>query len=282
MLLVITSTANPRVKALVRLQKRSERDTTGRFLVEGVREAGRAVAAGVEVETLVVCADLVPPGGAEVVRAARATGAEALEVGEAVFRRVSGRSGGADGVLLVARTPDTALDDLALGATPLVLVAAGIEKPGNLGAMLRSAAAAGADALVLADPVTDVFNPNVVRASMGALFTVPVGVGAAADVVAWARGRGLRLVVTTPHATAAHWDAPLAGPAAVVIGSEAEGVDRTWFGAADDLVTIPMPGTEPGAHGVDSLNAASTAAVLLFEAVRQRRVPGFPGAGGRQ
>ncbi len=270
---VITSTANPRVKAIVRLGKRTEREASGRFVVEGVREAGRAVAAGVEVVTLVVCPELVPPGGAEVVRAARATGAEVLEVGEAVFHRVSGRSGGADGVLLVARTPTTALDDLRLGPTPLVLVAAGIEKPGNLGAMLRSAAAAGADALVLADPVTDVFNPNAVRASMGALFAVPVGVAPAPDVVAWAHDQGLRLVVTTPDAATPHWDAPLAGPVAVVIGSEAEGVDRTWFDAADDLVTIPMPGTERADQGVDSLNAASTAAVVLFEAVRQRRSP---------
>lgn len=269
---MITSTANPRVKGLLRLQKRSVREETGRFLVEGVREAGRAVAAGAEVDTLVVCADLVPPGGGEVVRAARATGAEVVEVGEHVFRRVSARTG-PDGVMLVVRTHPTGLADLALSATPLVLVAAGIEKPGNLGAMLRSAAAAGVDALVLADPVTDVFNPNVVRASMGALFTVPVGVAAAADVVEWARGGGLRLVVSSPGAAVAHWDAPLAGPVAVVVGSEADGVDRTWFTAADDLVTIPMPGADGAAtgDGVDSLNAASTAAVLLFEAVRQRR-----------
>lgn len=262
---VITSTANPQVKAIVKLAKRSERDATGLFVVEGVREAGRAVAAGIAVDTLVVAPDLVPRGGADVVRAARATGARVLEVADHVFQRVSARTG-PDGVLLVARQPATDLAALGLGGTPLVLVAAGIEKPGNLGAMLRSAAAAGAAALVLADPVTDVFNPNAVRASMGALFTVPVAVGSSTEVVAWARAVGLRLVVTTPRADTPHWDAPLAGPAAVVIGSEADGADDAWFAAADDLVTIPMPGDD----GVDSLNAASTAAVLLFEAVRQR------------
>lgn len=262
---VITSTANPQVKAMVKLGKRSERDATGLFVVEGVREAGRAIAAGIAVDTLVVAPDLVPRGGADVVRAARSTGARVLEVSEPVFTRVSARTG-PDGVLLVAHQPSTDLAALAVGTDALVLVAAGIEKPGNLGAMLRSAAAAGADALVLADPVTDVFNPNAVRASMGALFTVPIGVGSTAEVVAWARDAGLRLVVTTPAASTPHWDAPLAGPAAVVIGSEADGADDAWFAAADDLVTVPMPGSD----GVDSLNASSTAAVVLFEAVRQR------------
>ena len=271
---VITSTANPQVKAIVRLQKRSERDATGLFVVEGAREAGRAVAAGIAVDTLVVAPDLVPRGGADAVRAARATGARVLEVSPSVFGRISGRTG-PDGVALVARRPATALAALALGPTPLVLVAAAIEKPGNLGAMLRSAAAAGADALVLADPVTDVFNPNAVRASMGALFTVPVGVGTTAEVVAWAHERGLRLVVTSPAATTAHWDAPLAEPTAVVIGSEANGVEDAWFRAADERVTVPMADHD----GVDSLNASATAAVVLFEAVRQRAGGAHEGAG---
>jgi RNA methyltransferase, TrmH family len=251
---VITSTSNPRIKAIRRLAKRRERDAEGLFVIEGERELRRAVDASVEIAVVVAAREIAAPPGAEV-----------LEVSPGVLDALVYREGG-DGVLAVARMFDTGLDALALGEQPLVLVAAGIEKPGNLGAMLRSAAAAGVDALIVADPVTDVFNPNVVRASVGALFTVPVAVAEVGAVVAWLRAREVRILATTPEGAMPHWDADLRAGAAIVIGSEAEGLPREWLDAADERIVVPMP----GAHGIDSLNASSTAAVVLFEAVRQR------------
>jgi RNA methyltransferase, TrmH family len=269
---VITSTANPRVKAILRLGKRREREAAGRFVVEGRREVQRALAAGVELDELVTCPPLHgPPGGdgaaatAELVADAAAAGAAVTEVAESVFARLSHRQG-PDGVLAVARTFPTDLDRLAPGPVPLVLVVAGLEKPGNLGSVLRSAAAAGADAVVVADPVTDLVNPNVVRASQGAVFAVPVAVAGAEATLAWLRHHGLPVFAAGPGGTTPHWALPLAGPAALVVGAEDRGLPETWFAAADRRVVIPMPGD----RGVDSLGAAAAAAVLLFEAVRQR------------
>ena len=303
---MITSTANPRVKAVLALRKRRERDRTGRFLVEGRRELARALAAGVAVHEVLVCRALLARhvgvvdrakatravvtganggagvvehanmagamvtdagGGVGVVDQAEVAGAVVTEVAEGVFARVSYRDN-PDGVLGVARAFDTGLDglDLTGEADPLVLVVAEVEKPGNLGTMLRSASAAGASAVVVADPVTDVFNPNVVRSSQGALFGVPVAVGETAAVVAWLRRHGLRIYAAGPEGTRPYWRLPLAGPSALVVGSEQRGLPPEWFDAADEQVVIPMPGS----GGVDSLNAAAAAAVLLFDAVRQR------------
>jgi RNA methyltransferase, TrmH family len=261
---VITSTANPRVKGALRLRKRRERDRGGRFLVEGRRELGRALGAGMAVDEVLACPALLR-GDTAVLDLAAAAGAAVTEVTEGVFSRLSLRKG-PDGVLGVARTFPTDLDGLAAGDDSLVLVVAEIEKPGNLGAMLRSASAAGASAVVVADPVTDVFNPQVVRASQGALFGVPIGVGDTASALGWLRGHGLRVYAAGPGGTAPYWRLPLAGPSALVVGSEHRGLPDAWFAAADERVVIPMP----GGAGVDSLNAASAAAVLLFEAARQR------------
>lgn len=269
---MITSTANPRVKGALRLRKRRERDHTGRFLVEGRRELSRALGAGVRVDEVLACRSLIGPDSAVLDRAA-AAGAEVVEVAESVFGRLSLREG-PDGVLGVARTFATGLDDLddtdtETGAgrpVPLVLVVAEVEKPGNLGAMLRTASAAGATAVVVADPVTDVFNPQVVRASQGALFGVPLGVGDTPAAVAWLRRHGLRIYAAGPGATEPYWRLPLSGPSALVVGSEHRGLPEAWFAAADGRVVIPMPGS----GGVDSLNAAAAAAVLLFDAARQR------------
>ncbi|MDQ3741668.1 MAG: RNA methyltransferase [Actinomycetota bacterium] len=255
---MITSTSNPRVKELQRLRKRRERDATGTFLVEGARELERAVAAGVEVVQVVRCGDGAVPGGVPV-----------LDVAENVWRALALRED-TERVLGVARAFPTGLDRLDLPADPLVLVAAGIEKPGNLGAMLRTAAAAGVAAVIVADPVVDLFNPNVVRASVGALFATPVAAAPAGEVVAFLRERGVRVFATTPEGAAvAHFEAPLAAGAAVVVGPEDTGLPPAWLDAADERIVVPMP----GGAGVDSLNAASTAAVVLFEAVRQRSGP---------
>ena len=261
--MVLTSTANPRVKDVVGLRKPRERRASGRFVVEGRRELTRCLAAGGAVETVYWCGVL----GGDPPAAAR-QGVELVEVSRPIFEKMSLREG-PDGILGVAHDLPTSLDAIDLPADPLVLVATGIEKPGNLGTMIRSAAAAGAHAVVVADPVTDVVNPNVVRASQGALFDIPVGVAASADeAIAWLGARGVALVAADPDAALPYWDAPLDRAAGIVIGAEHAGLAPAWRAAATGI-GIPMAGTP----GVDSLNASAAAAVLLFDAARRRARP---------
>ena len=259
--MILTSTSNPRVKDVVGLRKARERRTSGRFVVEGRRELERCVAAGVAVESIYWCPDLGADGG----HPSWFPGtAEVVEVARPVFERMSMREG-PDGVLGVALDFPTSLDEVALPTDPLVLVMVGIEKPGNLGTMARSALAAGAAALVLADPVTDPTNPNAIRASQGAIFDLAIATASTDDVIGWLERQGIAAFAADPGTEVAYWDAPLAGPAAIVIGAEHAGLPDAWRRAATP-VGIPMS----GAAGADSLNAAAAAAVLLFDAVRQR------------
>jgi len=260
----ITSPANPRIKHLVRLRERRERDQSGLFLIEGYRELSRALEGGVELTELYSCPSLyLGEHEGALVEAAIAAGAELVPVAESPFRKASYRDR-PEGLLGVARQFPTGLERLQPGPDPLLLVVEAIEKPGNLGTMLRTAEAAGAAAVVVCDPATDPFNPNVVRASLGTLFSVPVVVGDTPGAIARLRALGIRTVATTPSASLAYWEADLTGPVAVVVGSEQYGLSATWLEAADLRVVIPMPGS------VDSLNAAMAAGVVLFDAVRQR------------
>ena len=260
----ITSTANPRLKGLVRLRDRRERDLSGLFLIEGYRELRRALEGGVSLAEVWCCPALyLGQNETALVESARAGGAEIVEVAEAPFRKAAYRDR-PEGLLAVAHQFPTGLDRLDLGPTSLLLVVEGIEKPGNLGTMMRTAEAAGAAALIVCDPTTDPFNPNVVRASLGTLFALPLAVADTPDTIAWLHARGIRTVATTPSATQPHWQADLTGAVAVVVGSEQYGLSTAWLQGATEQVLIPMPGT------VDSLNAAMAAGVVLFEAVRQR------------
>lgn len=252
---VITSTTNPLVKDLVRLRSRRHRDREKRFLIEGRREIALAMRGGVELHRLVVCPDL----GGEAI-----TGHPLVEMAEAPFRKVSVRQN-PDGFLAVADHLDARLDRLRLPEGALVLWVESIEKPGNLGAMLRTADAVGVDGVIVTDPTTDIHNPNVVRASQGALFTVAVAVASAAEAADRLAREGIRLVALTPAASNSLWDTDLAGPVAVAIGAEATGLSPEVVAVAAEEVMIPMSGA------VDSLNASVAAAVVLYEAARQRR-----------
>lgn len=261
----ITSPQNQRVKDLVRLRQRRERDESGLFLIEGYRELTRALEAGVVFTDLYVCPPLYlgsnEPG---LIAAITTAGAPITELGETAFRKVSYRDR-PEGLLGVARQSPTTLDRLPQTATPLILVVESIEKPGNLGTMLRTADAAGVAAVVVCDPATDPYNPNVVRASLGTLFTVPLAIATTSETIDWLSKRGIRSVATIPGARTAIWDADLTGAVALVIGSEQYGLSPTWRRQADLEVALPMAGS------ADSLNAAMAAGIALFEAVRQRR-----------
>lgn len=264
----ITSVSNPRVKGLVRLRERRHRDESGLFLVEGYRELDRALDAGVDIGEIYACPGLFLGGNEpRLIERAVAAGAELVELAEAPFRKVSYRDR-PEGLVAVARRFDTGLGRLEPHGDSLVLVVEAIEKPGNLGTMLRTADAAGVGAVVVCDPTTDPFNPNVVRSSLGTLFTVPLAVATTADTVAALRSRGIRAIATTPATSRLHWEADYRGGVAVVVGSEQYGLSDAWLAAADERVRIPMSGS------ADSLNAAMAAGVVLFEAVRQRSIAG--------
>ena len=251
---MITSPSNPLVKELVRLRSRRHRDRSQQFVIEGVRPLAIAAGAGVEILQQVVCPEL---GG-------RATFQDVpvVEMSAGPFRKASQRQG-PDGVMGVARHLDTRLE--ALPSSPsLVLLVEAIEKPGNLGAMLRTADAAGADAVVVTDPATDVHNPNVIRASQGALFTVPLAVSHRDGTLEWLRSNRVRLVTTSPNAGRAPWEIDLTVPVAIAVGAEAVGLSPELIDASEEELRIPMSGT------VDSLNASVSAAVVLYEARRQR------------
>jgi TrmH family RNA methyltransferase len=261
---VITSPTNPRIKALVRLRDRRHRDRSGTFLVEGFRELHRALQGGVEIESLYVCPSLfLGENTPALVERVAATGAEVIEVAERAFRKVSYRDR-PEGLLAVARQFPTDLGRIRPGPDPLVLVVESIEKPGNLGTMLRTADAAGAS-VVVCDPTTDPFNPNVVRASLGTLFLVPLAICTSREALEWARSAGMTIVATTPEGEDLYWDVDLRSGVALAIGSEQYGLTPTWLEGADVRVRIPMAGS------ADSLNAAMAAGIVLFEAVRQRQ-----------
>ncbi len=260
----ITSTANPRVKWLVSLRKRRSRDAEGVTVVEGLDELSLAVGAGVQVRALYYCRSLTRgSAGSELLGTLAATGAEIVLVGEEAFAKASYRES-PDGWLAVVPDPSRPLGELRVSERALLLVAESVEKPGNLGAMLRTADAAGVDAVVAASPVSDWGNPNVVRASKGAVFAVPVASAPSAEVVHWLSGLPVTTVVATPESDRLFTDLDLTGGVAVVVGAEHAGVSDIWHAAAGATCRIPMSGR------VNSLNVATSAALVLYEAVRQR------------
>jgi len=260
----ISSLQNPRVKQLVRLRDRRPRDEAGLFLVEGFREIRRALEKHVALHELYYSPDwFLGENEPALLAQAEAAGAQLFELSKEAFAKVAYRER-PDGLLAVAPQWKRRLTDLALREVPLLLVVEAIEKPGNLGTSLRGADAAGCDAVIVCDPVTDIFNPNVVRASTGVLFSVPLVVAESAAVHAWLREKSVRTVATTPAAEKIYSDVDLRGPLAVVMGSEQYGLSEFWLKHADWLVRIPMAGQ------ADSLNVAMATMITLFEAVRQR------------
>jgi RNA methyltransferase, TrmH family len=266
--LEITSPSNSRIKHLVTLRRRREREQAGLTLVEGSEEIGLALAAGVIPRALYYCPEIVGRDTAALAARAAGQGAEIVQVSRPVFAKIAYRES-PDGWLAVIPAVRTDLAKLGLGERPLVLICEGVEKPGNLGAILRTADAAGVSAVVAAGPVTDWGNPNVVRASKGTLFSVPVASATSADVLRWLDEQSLILVASTPASDELHTDADLTAPVAIAVGSEKHGLPGMWLEHADIRVRIPMFGR------ADSLNVATSAAILTYEAVRQRMLRGI-------
>lgn len=261
---LITSLQNARVKNLVKLRDRRTRDQQGLFIAEGYRAISRALEKDVRPTDVYFCPECFLGENEEaLLQSARDAGSQLFQLSKHAFEKVSYRDR-PEGLLAVIEQWSHTLDGLKLGAPPFLLVVEGIEKPGNLGTILRSADAAGVDAVICCNSVTDLFNPNVVRSSTGVLFSMPTVSVATDDVINWIRSNGIRSVATTPHTDQLHSQTDLTGPIAVVMGSEQFGLSETWLAACDQKVRIPMAGQ------ADSLNVAMATLVTLFEAVRQR------------
>ena len=260
----ISSLQNPRLKALVRLRDRRPREEAGLFLIEGYREVRRALEKKIPLQELYYAPDwFLGTNEPALLHTAEASGTRLFELSKDAFAKVAYRER-PDGLLAVAPQWRRTLEDLVLPPDPFLLVVEAIEKPGNLGTILRSADAAGCHAVIVCDPVTDLFNPNVVRASTGVLFSVPCVIAESSAVHAWLRAKGCRTIATTPAATTLYTQADLRGPLAIVMGSEQYGLSDFWLRESDLLVRIPMAGQ------ADSLNVAMATIISLFEAVRQR------------
>ena len=264
--LVITSLQNPRVKEVVRLRKRPHRDDDDLLMIEGYRELKRALDNGIKPLDLYYCPELFQgENEPELIQRCRVAGTDVLECARPVFEKMAYRDR-PEGLLALAPMINLKLSDLKLPENPLLIVAEAIEKPGNLGSILRSADAAGVHGVIVCDHCTDINNPNVVRSSIGTLFSLPVVNATSDEAMEWLRARNIRILAATPKAEKEYTDVDLKGGVAIVVGTEKYGLSDRWMDGADLKVRIPMLGQ------VDSLNVSCATTILMYEAVRQRRV----------
>lgn len=266
---IITSTQNPKIKRLKLLQQKSQyRRSEGVFVVEGQREVERCINAGYEVSTLWACPEIVgATAAADALIRHLAQHQPPLRprlVSHNVYQAIAYRDD-TEGIIAEVKVRTLTLGDIAFKGQPLVVVLESVEKPGNLGAILRSADAAGADAVIVCDPLTDLFNPNLIRASVGAAFSVPTVACTSAECVQWLQKKGIRILTAQLQDSLPYYSTNMRCGIAIVMGTEATGLTPIWRKAAYSHIRIPMLGA------VDSLNVSVSTAILLFEAVRQRQ-----------
>jgi RNA methyltransferase, TrmH family len=268
---MITSSQNPLIKTIARLQqKAAERKNTGLFVIEGRREVSLALRARTTVEHLLYCREIFKPDPNYPTDIVFSGDHKLIEVSRSVYNKLAYREN-TEGIMMVARRQDVCLKNLRTNPDPLILVLEGVEKPGNLGAILRTADAAGVDAVLICDQGTDIHNPNVIRSSLGCVFMVPVVTCAPEDALQWLRDTAYRsgdrpkIFAAALQTATDIYSADFSGYTVLVFGAEDKGLSELWREAADELVRIPMAGS------IDSLNVSVSVAVLTFEAVRQRR-----------
>ena len=255
----ITSVRNERIRQVLELQEKSRtRRALGLFVVEGRRELEHCLEAGYELDSVFWCPEILPELPQELIGDVPVSELTAELYGKIAYR------GGTEGLGARVKARPHTLEDLTLKDNPLIVVLESVEKPGNLGAVFRSADAAGADAVIICDPLTDLYNPNLIRSSIGGVFTVQSAVCDSASAISWLKARGMKILTAQLQDSSWYYDVDMKGGTAIVIGTEATGLTEQWREAADAHIRIPMLGA------LDSLNASVSAAILLFEAVRQR------------
>lgn len=262
----ITSIQNPKVKKLLLLQqKSSERRKEGLFVVEGQRELMHCVNSGMEVDTIFFCPEIMDSHTYNDAISAFPKNAKCFEVSQNIYEKIAYR-GSTEGIVAEIRTRKRTLSDLHLPENPLIVVLESVEKPGNLGAILRSADAAGVDAVIVSDPLTDLYNPNLIRSSIGAIFTVPCVACPTDECIAFLKERNISILTAQLQDSHLYYDTDMKRGTAIVMGTEATGLTNAWREAADAHIRIPMLGS------LDSLNVSVSAAILMYEAVRQRKI----------
>ncbi len=259
---LLTSVCNPKIKQLLALQQKSSlRRQTGLFVVEGRRELEHCLEGAYAVDSLFVCPEIA----GELPAALTDCTDRIFETGPELYGKIAYRQG-TEGLIAEVKARRHGLEELKLKENPLVVVLESVEKPGNLGAVLRSADASGADAVIVCEPLTDLYNPNIIRSSLGAFFTVPVAVCTSSECISFLKERGIRILTAQLQDSELYYDCDMRHGTALVLGTESTGLTEEWRRAADAHIRIPMLGR------LDSLNVSVSAAILLFEAVRQRRI----------
>lgn len=258
----ITSAQNPKIQTLLLLQEKSkERRKKGLFIVEGRRELLHCIEAGYEPYTIFFCREIISED--DLMHIAARCNCSFVEIPRHLYDKVAYR-GGTEGIIAELKCKEKRLEDIKLKANPLIVILESVEKPGNLGAVLRSADAAGADAVIICDPLTDLYNPNLIRSSIGGIFTVQTATASSEETIKWLKDKNIKIY--TAQLQDSHWyyDTDMTSPTAIIMGTEATGLTDIWRKAADAHIKIPMLGK------LDSLNVSVSAAILLFEAVKQR------------
>ncbi|MBP5688972.1 MAG: RNA methyltransferase [Muribaculaceae bacterium] len=261
-ILRISSTQNPRIKHLIALQQKAQlRRSEQRIVVEGARELQHCINAGFKVETVIYCPEIFD------ISTILNSSYELIEVTPQVYEKIAYR-GSTEGVIAIVKPRQLSLNDIDLGDNPLIIVLEGVEKPGNIGAVLRSADAARATAVIVCDPLTDLYNPNLIRSSIGAIFTVPCVASSSDECIKFLKDNNINILTAQLQDSEPYYDTPMHGATAIVMGTEATGLTNAWRQVATAHIRIPMQGQ------LDSLNVSVSTAILLFEAVRQRLTRG--------
>lgn len=256
----ITSVQNPRIKNIAKLQqKSSERRKQNQIIIEGLREISLAIKAGFKIQSLFVCSDIVKSEKIHQL----GTNVEYFEISLNVYQKLAYR-GSTEGVIALVEPKYITLTDLNLRKNPLIIILESVEKPGNLGAILRTADAANVDAVIVCDPLTDIYNPNAIRSSVGCVFTNQVVACSSDEAIQWLRKNSIKSYAAALTAKDFYHESDLTGPTAIVMGTEADGLTEKWLKNTDKQLIIPMSGE------IDSLNVATSTAILVFEAMRQR------------
>lgn len=259
----ITSLQNPKVKNTILLQKHKERLSQNLFVVEGAKEIEKALKMNYTIDTLFYCPEIINRNQLESLFKENNV-SHLFEVSISVFQKMAYREN-SGGMIMLARPKQHRLEDLRLKQNPLVLVIEGVEKPGNIGALYRTADAAGLDAVIISDPLGDLYNPNTIRSSLGCVFTVPTALTTGNEAVRYLNSKGIQILSTNLKAAVPYHTVDYTQASAIVMGTEAEGISKMWMDAADQNIIIPMKGA------ADSMNVSVSAAIVIFEACRQRK-----------
>ena len=257
----ITSVQNPFIKSLVQLQEKSKaRRQSGTFLIEGKREIELALSGKYEIETILFVADYCSE---KEIRQLTNNASEIIEINKDVYQKLAYRDT-TEGIIAIAKSKKLSLTDLQLSQNPLIIIAESPEKPGNIGALLRTADAANVDAVIIANPKSDLYNPNIVRSSVGCLFTTTIATGTTSEIIAFLKSHKINIFCATLQDSVSYHTQDFTTPTALVVGTEATGLTQEWRDAAKQNILIPMQGA------IDSMNVSVAAAILIFEAKRQR------------